>query len=526
MRGSEIGFEVAAYDHARELVIDPVLAFSTYLGGSNNEAARGVAVDAAGNVYVAGYTTTSNLPVSRTAAQSAYGGQTMNLMTGDAFVAKYSAAGALVYLTYLGGSADDVASSIAVDAAGDAYVTGYTNSRDFPVTSSAPQTQYAGGGGNVVVPLGDAFVVKLNPDGSKILYATYFGGAADEIGTGIALDSTGAAYITGATQSFNLPVTAGVVQGRFRGAGGQPDTDIRCAPFYIAGDGFIAKLNPAGTQWVWVTYLGGLLDDTPMAIAVDKAGNVFIAGCTISTDFPTTVGAYQRQFRGSDNDNNPFFHLGDGFVAKLSPDATTLIYSTYLGDAGDDSITALAVDAAGAAYVTGTTSSSRYPVTAGAYRTKYGGPSDAPAAERALGDAYLTKLDPTGSSIVFATYLGGSDDDGGFGVALGPDGSIWVAGQSASADFPVTADAAQRSMQGRGGQNRNGDLWGDAFLAQVSSDGKQLLYSTFLGGTTDDSAQGVAVDAAGNVWIAGCTLSTGFPSHRTPRSEPTGAAAW
>ena len=206
VRGSEIGFEVAAYDHARELVIDPVLAFSTYLGGSNNEAARGVAVDAAGNVYVAGYTTTSNLPVSRTAAQSAYGGQTMNLMTGDAFVAKYSAAGALVYLTYLGGSADDVASSIAVDAAGDAYVTGYTNSRDFPVTSSAPQTQYAGGGGNVVVPLGDAFVVKLNPDGSKILYATYFGGAADEIGTGIALDSTGAAYITGATQSFNLPV--------------------------------------------------------------------------------------------------------------------------------------------------------------------------------------------------------------------------------------------------------------------------------------------------------------------------------
>jgi uncharacterized protein (TIGR03437 family) len=509
VRGDQVSFDIAAYDPKRELVIDPVLAFSTYLGGSNNEAARGVAMDATGNVYVTGYTTTTNLPVSRTAAQAAYGGQTTNLMTGDAFVAKYSPAGALVYLTYLGGSGDDVASGIAVDPAGNAYVTGYTNSRNFPVTASAPQTVYGGAGGNTLVPLGDAFVAKLSPAGDKILYATYFGGSGDEIATGIAIDATGAAYITGATQSFNLPVTTGVVQGRFRGSGGQPITDFG-VPFYIAGDGFVAKLNTAGTQWVWATYLGGQADDTPMAIAVDKSGNVFVAGCTISSDFPTTAGAFQRQFRGSDVEN-PFFHLGDGFVTKLNPDATAMLYSTYLGASGDDSITALAIDAAGAAYVTGTTSSSNYPVTTGAYRTTFSGPSTTFVAERVLGDAYLAKLDPTGASLVFATFLGGTDDDGGFAVALGPDGAIWVAGQTASQNFPLTADAAQKVMAGKGGQNNNGDTYGDAFLVQLSADGKQLLYSTLMGGASDDTGQGLALDASGNVWMVGSTLSGNFP---------------
>jgi uncharacterized protein (TIGR03437 family) len=261
---------------------------------------------------------------------------------------------------------------------------------------------------------------------------------------------------------------------------------------------------------VWVTYLGGLLDDTPTAIAVDGSGNVFVAGVTLSSNFPTTVGAFQRQFRGSEI-NNPFFHLGDGFVTKLSPDASSLVYSTYLGASGDDSITALAVDSTGAAYVTGTTTSANYPVTAGAYQTRFTGPNNNDFAERALGDAYLAKLDPTGGSLAFATFLGGTDDDGGFAVATGADGTVWVAGQSASTDFPVTSDAAQKTMGGKGGQNNNGDAWGDAFVAQFSGDGKQLLYSTLLGGANDDSAQGLAVSASGDVWIGGATLSSGFP---------------
>jgi uncharacterized protein (TIGR03437 family) len=477
-------------------------------------------VDAAGNVYIAGYTTTASLPVSRTAAQPAYGGQTANFMTGDAFVAKFNPSGVLVYLTYLGGSGDDVASAIAVDAAGNAYVTGYTNSRDFPVTANAAQAVYAGAGGNDLVKLGDAFVTKLSPNGDKMLYSTFFGGQLDELGLGIAIDATGAAYITGVTQSFNLPGTAGAFQSRFRGSGGQPVTDFG-VPFFLAGDGFVAKLNPAGSAVVWATYLGGLKDDTPMAIALDKAGNVIVAGNTLSTDFPTTTGALQRQFHGSDS-LNPFFHLGDGFITKLTPDGTAVVWSTYLGGAGDDSITAMAVDATGAIYVTGTTSSADFPVTAGAWRTKYSGPVDDPYAERVVGDAYLAKLDPTGAMLVFATYIGGAGDDGGYGLALGPDGTIWVTGQTVSTDFPTTSDAQQRGLAGQGGENNNGDNWGDGFLVGIAADGTRATYSTLFGGSIDDSAQGVAVDAAGNVWVTGCTMSANFPVTATAQQAKFG----
>jgi uncharacterized protein (TIGR03437 family) len=509
VRGAEVGFALGAWDRTRPLTIDPVLAYSTYLGGTNNEAARAIGLDGAGNVYLAGYTTSGNLPVSRTAAQSAYGGGTTNFMTGDAFVAKFNPSGVLVYLTYLGGSGDDVASAIAVDAAGNAYVTGYTNSRNFPVSANAAQPGYAGAGGNDLGKFGDAFVAKLSPNGDQILYATYFGGQMDEVGLGIAIDASGAAYITGTTVSFNLPTTQGVYQPRFRGSGGQPVTDFGGVPFFVAGDGFVAKLNPAGSAVVWATYLGGLQDDTPMAIALDKSGNVIVAGNTLSTDYPTTPGALQRQHRGSDPENM-FFHLGDGFITKLTPDGSALVWSTLLGASGDDSITAMALDATGAVYVTGTTSSTNFPVTAGAWRTKYGGPLTQ-FSERIVGDAYLAKLDPAGGSLVFATYINGSGDDGGYGVALGADGMIWVTGQTVSTDFPVTSDAAQKVLVGKGGENINFDDWGDGFLVGITADGSKATYVTFMGGSRDDSAQGVAVDAAGNVWVTGCTMSGNFP---------------
>jgi len=510
VRGNVASFSLGSWDHSQSMTIDPVLAYATYLGAANNEAARAIGLDSAGNVYIAGYTTSNNLPVSRTAVQPAYGGQTANFMTGDAFVAKYNPAGVLQYLTYLGGSGDDVASAIAVDGAGNAYVTGYTNSRDFPVSANPAQPIYAGAGGNTLVRFGDAFVTKLGPNGDRMIYSTFYGGSADEMALGIAIDSTGAAFITGVTQSFNLPTTQGVLQPRFRGAGGQPDTAF-CVPFFIAGDGFVANLNPAGSAVVWATYLGGLLDDTPMAIALDKNGNVVVAGNTLSVDYPTTVGALQRQNRGSDVEN-PFFHLGDGFITKLTPDGTALVWSTYLGASGDDSITALALDSTGAVYVAGTTSSTNFPVTTGAFQTKYGGPVTDPSRERITGDGYLAKLDPTGSSLMFATYIGGSSDEGAYAIALGSDGTIWIAGQTTSSDFPTTSDASQRGLAGQGGENNNGDNWGDGFLVNLSADGSKMIFGTLIGGSIDDTVQGVALDGSGSVWVTGCTMSGNFPT--------------
>ncbi len=515
VRGGRIQFSVGRYDPARPLVIDPVLSYSSFFGGAGNEAARALALDGAGNVYIAGYTTTSNLPVSRTAVQFAYGGQTANFMTGDAFVAKFSPSGALLYLTYLGGSADDVASAIAVDAAGNAYVTGYTNSSKFPISSSAPQRTYRGAGGNMIVTFGDAFVTKIGPNGDQILYSTYLGGTQDDMGLGIALDSAGEAYITGTTLSRNFPTTAGVVQPAFAGSGGQPVTDLN-APFFVAGDGFVAKLNAAGTQIVFATYLGGKMDDTPTSIAVDSSGNVFVAGATISADFPTTPLSVQPTYHNHDQNQNPFFFLGDGFITKLSPKADSILYSTFLGGSGDDSITAIALDAAGAVYVTGTTSSQDFPVTSNALQRGNAGPLLNNSAERVVGDAFVAKLVPSGATLAFSTYLGGSRDDAGYGIALGPDGAIYVTGQTTSTNFPISPDAAQARLAGSGGQNNNGDDWGDAFLAVLAADGSKVTYGTYLGGSMDDTAQGVAVDASGRVYITGCTMSSNF--HVTPNA--------
>ena len=510
VRGREIRLKVGRYDRGLPLVIDPVLFYSSYFGGAGNEAARALGLDSSGNIYIAGYTTTINLPVPRNAAQSAYGGQTTNLMTGDAFVAKFSPSGTLLYLTYLGGSGDDVASAIAVDAAGNAYVTGYTNSGNFPVSNGAAQGNNRGGGGNTIVTFGDAFVTKIGPNGDKILYSTYLGGSRDELGLGIAVNSAGEAYVTGTTLSANFPVTPGVVRTSFAGSGGQPVTDLN-APFFIAGDGFVAKLNSTGTQILFATYLGGKLDDTPTSIAVDSAGNIFVAGATLSSDFPTTPSAVQPQYHNHDESQNPFFFLGDGFLTKLAPKADSIIYSTYLGGTGDDSITALALDATGAAYVTGTTSSPDFPTTANAFQRGNAGPLFNNSAERVVGDAFVAKVSPSGGSLVFSTYLGGARDDAAYGIALGPDGSIYVTGQTASTNFPASPDAAQARMAGSGGQNTNGDDWGDAFLAILSADGTKITYGTYLGGSMDDTAQGVAVDASGRVYVTGCTMSSNFP---------------
>ncbi|MEO8371128.1 MAG: SBBP repeat-containing protein, partial [Candidatus Solibacter sp.] len=499
-----VRFQVGPYDRSRELVIDPVLAYSTYLGGTGNEAIRAVAADNAGNVFVAGITTTPSLPVSH-AVQPAYGGNTTALINGDAFVAKFNSTGALVYLTYLGGSGDDFATGIALDSAGNAWVTGGTSSSNFPVSAAAFQRTYGGAGGNGLMRMGDAFLSKIGPNGDALLYSTYLGGSLDDVGTAVTLDSAGNIYVTGSTRSRNFPVLQ-PLQAEFAGAGGEQEfPKYEVVPF-DAGDAFITKFAAANQAMVYSTYLGGRLDDMPTTIAVDSAGSAYIAGHTLSTDFPTTTGAYQRVNRGSNLDENIFWNFGDAFIAKLNPAGNQLVYSTLLGGTGDDFISSIALDSTGAAYVTGATCSTDFPSTVGVYQKSMRGPSSAPVADVLIGDAFLAKLNPTGTGLAFSTHLGGTGDDAGTAVRLDALGNVYVAGFTDSNDFPTTADGLQRAFGGRGQQNQNQN-YGDGFLVMFDAAGAKLTYSTFFGGLFDDEVMAMALDATGNVYLGGSTVS-------------------
>lgn len=511
LRGSKLDFVVGRYNRNEALIVDPVLGYSSYLGGSGDEGARAVGVDAGGNVYIAGDTTSQNLPTSRNTIQPAFAGLTTNGLTGDAFVAKFNSSGALQYLTYLGGTRDDAAGGIAVDAAGNVYVTGFTNSSDFPVSAGAAQATFHGDGGNPLFNLGDAFVTKIAPQGNQILYSTYLGGSQNEAASGIAIDAAGNAYITGTTMSTDLPVTAGAFQPQFAGSGGQPITDLG-APFFVSGDGFVAKLNPSGTKFLLVTYLGGSLDDVPECIALDPAGNIVVGGNTISSNFPVTSNSFQPVYHGENPNQNPFFYYGDGFITKLNPAGSALVFSTYLGGSGDDRVSSLTTDSTGAVYATGTTSSSDFPLTANAWQSGYGGPVSTEVAERVVGDAFLVKLNPAGSSLQYSTYVGGSSDDAGLAIAVDPSGNVYLTGSTVSTDFPaITAGSFQNRMAGAGGEQYNGDLWGDAFFVIFNANGTKLAYGTYLGGSMDDSGDAIALDQAGNVYIAGTTISPDFP---------------
>ncbi len=312
-------------------------------------------MDTAGNAYVFGSTTSTDFPTTAGAFQTTFSGGSF-----DTFVTKLNPTGtALVYSTYLGGTGYDFSAGIAVDTAGNAYVTGYTSSTDFPTTAGAYQTSY--GGGDY-----DAFVTKLNPTGTALVYSTYLGGTGFDQGTGIAVDTTGNVYVTGITGSTNFPTTPGAFQSTYAGG---------------SYDAFVTKLNPTGTALVYSTYLGGTSVDEGTGIAVDTAGNTFVTGYTGSTDFPTTAGAFQTSL-GSLG--------GNAFVTKLNSTGTALVYSTYLGGTSSDGGTGIALDPAGNAYVTGFTTSTDFPTTADGYQTTYGGDYDAFVAKFALGPVNLT----------------------------------------------------------------------------------------------------------------------------------------
>lgn len=452
---NQVGFVVAAYDCDKTLTIDPLLSYSTYLGGSGNDEGQSVDVDASGHAYVTGRTFSADFPLAGPYQNSSGGGW-------DVFVTKFGQAGeSLVYSTYLGGGGADEAYGLAVDSSGAAYITGATNSGNFPTINPF---QGSGGGGD------DAFAAKLSPQGNELIYSTYLGGGGSDIGMGLAVDSSGAAYIAGYTASADFP-TANSVQGVTGGG----------------NDAFVTKLNNTGNGLVYSTYLGGSNADRGRDIAVDTSGAAYVAGDTSSDDFPTTPGAYDET---GDGDTA----YSDGFVTKFNPSGTAYAYSTYLSSIGaggnDDYAFAVAVDSSGAAYVTGHTNAADFPTINPFQGTSGGGD-----------EAYLTKFNPSGSDLVFSTYLGGSGLDYGKSVALGPSGEVWVAGYTRSADFP-TVDPVQGAWSAHN----------DFFVSEFNSSGDTLFFSTYMGGTGWDHGWDIAVHSSGDAFVAGYTDSADFPT--------------
>jgi MYXO-CTERM domain-containing protein len=477
-------FDLGAYDETRELLIDPVLAYSTYLGGSGSDYAYAVAVDAAGAIYVTGFTSSPDFPTAPSNApyQAALRG------VDDVFVTKLVPGGSgfrLAYSTFVGGSLGSYARGLAVDATGAVYVAGSTNSADFP-TANALQPSIGG--------QSDAFVLKLAPDGTALTYSTFLGGSQNDYGYGIAIDASGSAYVVGSTDG------SGPTTGTDGAIGpGFPLVHAVQPSFGGVTDAFLAKLDASGSALTYSTYLGGAMDDEGRGVAVDASGAAYVTGYTSSLDFPT----------GAEGDAaTPFQSLNGGdqnaFVTKLVPDGSAFAYSTFLGGSEVDQAHAIAVDGAGAAYVTGLATSPDFP-TMSAYQSQIGSVTGGSS-------AFVTKLAPSGTALSYSTFLGGSGQDSGEAIAVDGAGEAFVAGSTTSANFPVVnaAQAAYGAVGNAGGSN--------AFVAGLLANGGDAgapLFSTYLGGSIGDLAEGVAVSGTGvgaSVYVAGYTASPDFPT--------------
>ena len=404
---------------------------------------------------------------------------------------------AIEWSTYLGGRGSDTGQAIAVDGAGNVYITGATGSSDFP-TAGALQPRYDGGGCEAAtLGCGDAFVAKLNNESTGLVYSTFLGGTGRDAGEAIAIDSAGNAYVTGQTRAANFP-TVEPFQGR-SADGGCYIPDGGTSP---CGDGFVAKLNAQGSGLVYSTYLTGAAEDRPTGITVDGAGNAYVTGTTYSADFPTV-----RALRARCDDGTS---CTDAFVTKLNPRGSGLVYSTYLGGSADEYAQAVALDREGNAYVTGETRSHDFP-TVNAIDSTFNGPTGGPANNF---DAFVAKLNQQGSGLVYSTYLGDSDGDYGEAIAVDSMGQAYVTGYTMSPNFPTA-----RPFQGRSGGGNCGDddfflQCGDAFVTKLQADGRTLSYSTFLGGSHGDGGSGIAVNGAGEASVTGITTSSNFPTAR------------
>ena len=579
-----IQFRVGRYNHEQPLTIDPVLVYSTYLGGNatngiftaSGNSGQAVTVDAAGNVYVGGYTYAADYQVTAGALQTTNNG--LAVLGGNAFIAKYNASGALVFATYLGGSDEspyegltpytDSVNGIAVDSSGNVYVAGETESPNFPTTAGSFQpsiSQLVQSGVCGVVGLENdiaiGFVAKLNPTGSALIYSTYLDGTATQTANpanpcptspiyALAINSAGDAYVAGATSATNFPVTAGAYQQTNHSLG-----NLLGLTSLSYSNGFVAELNPSGSAVLNATYLGGGNLDGISSLRLDSAGNIYVAGQATSTDFPVSSGAFQTSFHEPvtgvsgtyytsllylRHTNVPYLGAGGSpFVAKLNPTASTLLYSTFLGGSGTDQQTALAIDSSGDAYVAGATTSTDFPVTSGAFQTVN-------HAAGVSSNGFVSKLNPTGTALVYSTYLGGSIPavpagsyqalaDGISSIAVDAAGNAYVGGTAGSLDFPVSAGALQpQSNISKCILNDSNGVGGgqNGIATEINPQGTGLVYSTYIGGDGKDAGvitisdpaeiiEALTLDSANHVYITGTAYSLDFPlTYTSAQSSP------
>jgi uncharacterized repeat protein (TIGR03803 family) len=447
---NKIGFEVGHYDRSKLLVIDPVLSYSTYLGGNDYDQGFGVAVDASGNIVVAGTTASTNFPTANAFQSQNGGGQ-------DVFVTKFNPSGtSLIYSTYLGGHADDNCEALALDSSGNAYVTGFTSSGNFP-TKNAIQSKRTGGQ--------NVFLSQFDPSGN-LLFSTFYGGSGIDQAYGIAWDPSGV-YIAGYTTSTNFP-TVNAFQ----------------STIPSSASAFLTKFATNGSSVIYSTYLGGAGGGaTAYALAVDSSESPYVTGETGSPSFPL-MNPFQSTKASASGST-------DVFVTKFTPAGNALVYSTYLGGStGTQTPAGIAVDSSGNAYVAGGTSSFNFP-TLNPFQLNSGG----------VYDEFVTKFNSSGSGLVYSTYIGGKADDTAIAIKVDSSGNAYVAGYSLSTNFPTTPNAFQPTSGGN---------W-DATVLELNSAGSGLIYSSYLGGSGLDNSTSIALDSSGNVYVTGSEASTNFP---------------
>jgi len=450
-------FHLERYDPRHRLVLDPVIEYARFFGGSKEDEILSLAVDRDGNAYLSGETSSPDLELTSGAlAHNPAAFQTEGNTL--AFVAKVDPTGTkLIYCTYLGGSKTAVGHNLKIDSSGNAYVGGRTEASDFPLKNPI-QARFGGGSD-------DGFLTKLNSSGAALVYSTYIGGSEYDQGRALAVDGAGNAYLTGITESANFP-TKNPLQAAF---GGQQDT-------------FALKVNAAGSELVYSTYIGGTGNEVGHAITVDAAGNVYITGLSNSPDFPT-ARPFQSSFKGGAGN--------DVIVVKVNATGSALVYSTYLGGAKNEESRAIAVDAAGNATITGYTQSSDFP-TAKPLQANFAGGSN---------DIFVTQFNALGSALTFSTYLGGSGGDYGRGLALDGANNVYLTGYTDSQDFP-TLEPFQDSYAGG---------TADSIAVKLNPAGSALMFSSYLGGSAYERGRGLAVDSRGGIFISGRTESKDFP---------------